>query len=658
MNHFRTDIQGLRGLAVLLVVSAHMGSVLMPGGFIGVDMFFVISGFLITSQLRSELQRTQGLDLAAFYARRLRRLLPSLLFVVLVVSAVSLPFIGTTHYLRTMTSGMAAVVWVSNILFASQELDYFAETDVSDLYLHTWSLGVEEQFYLVWPFILMLATGRAGSSPIRGARTLVAVGLASFALSVFWTESSPNLAYYLMPSRIWQFAVGAIVCMAADRQRLGRIGSELQAGFGLILIAASVTTIGPSTPYPGLAATLPTVGTALLLLAGAQRPGFINARVAGNPILTWLGDRSYVIYLWHWPILVMGDQLGFAKDASTTTAIAGIILLLAVVTHRTIELPFWKGRYRVAQPRRILLISCLAIAAAALVQFELEQSFGHSASAQSAYSELSIRRDGPAFYAHDCDDWTRSDVPNPCMFGNRDASDTVVLLGDSIGLQWFSAITSLFDPSTTRMVVFNKSSCSFADAPIWYERIKSRYLVCERWREGVFEEILTMRPRIIFAGDETLNFRTTEHGWLSDLELVSAYRRSLLKLSASADRVVVIPGTPRLDADGPACLTRWERLPKLRQQQSSARSYCGSWIGLPKAQQQTNKLIQAVAGIANVTVLDLNDLVCPDGFCSALSANGVVVYRDKSHLTDTYVQSISKEIAHRWSSLLTNPHAR
>ncbi len=368
---FRPDLEGLRGVAILLVILCHARVPGAEAGFIGVDIFFVLSGFLITGLLVGEHGRTGRIGLRAFYARRARRILPAAVVVLastlfaaqFLLSPLDLPRIGD--------DAIAAGLSVANIRFALSATDYFAPSDASPL-LHFWSLAVEEQFYLLWPVLLVLAL-RVGRGRLTTIGLPTAVLIGSFALCVWLTGASGPWAYFSLPTRAWQLAAGGLLAISASRS--GPIPSAVTAALGWVgigLIAAGVVLIQPATAYPGSAALLPTLGAlALIATGGASRsPGRIL--LARTP-LRWLGRISYSLYLWHWPMLVLGPvALGLAMtEGSTSTddlvARAALILLavgFAACTWRFVEEPFRRGR---RGDRRRAPAFALAGAAAAIL---------------------------------------------------------------------------------------------------------------------------------------------------------------------------------------------------------------------------------------------------------------------------------------------------
>ena len=332
---FRRDIQGLRAVAVALVVLAHAGAAGFAGGFVGVDVFFVLSGYLITGLLVGERLATGHIRYFEFLARRLRRLLPAMLIMLLTVLVVASVFLTAFEMRMQARSFPFAAAWISNFFFAFAQRDYFQALRDDDLFLHTWSLGVEEQFYLLWPWLVLALTGTriaADSLSDTGKFMLKAMGVigaVSLIACVLMSSMNSTLAFYMMPARIWQFALGGMVFvglhLAVDEHTERAERWALPAGLtGLLLVIASAALLGDDISYPGWYALAPSLGAALLIAAGTVARGNAVSTLLGRRPLVWVGDRSYSIYLWHWPILVLANALGL------TRSVTGVVLAIAV----------------------------------------------------------------------------------------------------------------------------------------------------------------------------------------------------------------------------------------------------------------------------------------------------------------------------------------
>jgi peptidoglycan/LPS O-acetylase OafA/YrhL len=349
---YRPDIEGLRGIAVLLVVIFHAGPFGVTGGFIGVDVFFVISGFLITGLLLRERERAGRIDVGAFYARRFRRLLPAATIVIIATLIGSLFAVAPLDLPRVAVDGASAALWVSNIRFATQG-GYFAVPGEPSPFLHFWSLSVEEQFYLFWPVLLLLVT-RLPRPRLWAGVVLAVITAASFAASAWMTEAAPDWAFYLLPTRAWELALGGLVAVALPWLVRGGRAFGLLAWAGLAGVLWAGLTYTGDLPWPGTAAALPVLATVALVLGGHLRWG--PAALLGVAPLRFTGRISYALYLWHWPLLVLPAwALGEELSVPLRLVLVGVAFAVAAASTIAIEEPIREGLgWMSGQTRRTL----------------------------------------------------------------------------------------------------------------------------------------------------------------------------------------------------------------------------------------------------------------------------------------------------------------
>ncbi len=647
----RPDLQGVRALAVVAVMLAHAGFEFVSGGFVGVDMFFVLSGYLITARLCQDLETPGQWSLQAFYARRMQRLLPALLLVIVVTLVFAPLLLGQSQALAQLGSTELALTYTSNLYFAFREVDYFDELAELDLFLHTWSLGVEEQFYLFWPLVLLFLfrtgatkgpSGTPGNAWQRLGKGLFAMLLFGLGFSLYLTSQSTYQGFYLMPSRIWQFALGGCVFLLSCRRPSSMpflcISARVSVALGwagLALLIGSVLLLHSRLVYPGLWALLPSLGTALVIWGGSSHP----LALLSHPVFVWVGDRSYSLYLWHWPALIFLKSSGREDDLMLVFAVLLLVIALAALSYKYVELPFWKGRWRSRDAKRTLCFTLLVMLLTLCGAGYYRSAF-LTVDAQASPSHA-WRHDLPQIYAQGCDQRHHSDAVMPCMAGPDDASHRVLIMGDSIALQWYSMVPEIFAAPQWKTLVLTKSSCPMIDKDMFYKKIGKTFEVCSRWRNRILADFERFRADVVIIGSASYDDDPYETDW------VDGSARVLEKVAAAAKVVLLVPGTPSLTFDGPGCLEK-----SLETHGAIMRSDCVSKDRMGYVNRISDYLRQAASRFANVHLLDLNSLVCPGADCYAYSEDGQVVFRDSQHLTDTFVRSRTTAIAEKIKSLL------
>jgi peptidoglycan/LPS O-acetylase OafA/YrhL len=682
---FRPDIEGLRAVAVLLVLAYHARVPGLTGGYTGVDVFFVVSGFLITGLIVRELESTGTVALGAFYARRARRLLPAALLVILVTVLASAVLLPPLRMPDVAADGAATAVYLGNIRFAAQATDYLQADLVPSPLLHFWSLGVEEQFYLFWPALLFFAAGRR-MHPRRIAATVVVVAGASFALALAWTSSDAPLAFFLLPARAWELAVGAAVALATVR--LARMPASMSSAavlVGLALIGIGALTFDLATPFPGNAALLPVGGAALVIAGGLRRPlGALSATLAVPP-MQWIGGISYSLYLWHWPLLILPAA---AIDAPlpwpVRLALVGLTFVLAAASKRWVEDPIRHGRVGRFRPARALslaggaslIVAVLAlgtgrlvgppIAAARTTPVELHlpttaptsaatvrpgPGTGMPSSAPPSAEPTrpptpagpvpgdlvpplaAVRGDIPVVYADGCHAEARETVPPACVYGDRASKTTVFLLGDSHAAQWFPTFDRLAAQHDWRLVSLTKSACPTADLPVYHTTLKREYTECAAWRAAVIGRIQRERPALVVISNSrgaqilldgvTVRSTDREDLWAAGLN------RMIESLAGAARKVVVIGDTPNPKGDPPVCLS--DHL-----DDALACATKGS-SAIDDERIATEHDVSLATG---ATFIEPSGWLCPTEPCPAIIGD-VLVYRDAHHMTTPFAAALA-----------------
>ncbi|PWJ94687.1 peptidoglycan/LPS O-acetylase OafA/YrhL [Mesorhizobium loti] len=661
---FRPDIQGLRALAVGGVVAYHFGLTALPGGFAGVDIFFVISGWLITTHLMQEITETGRLDLWRFYARRARRLLPAALFVILVTLAAGYFILAPQEQALYSRGAMFASAYAINLWLLRWSFDYFAADATSNPFIHFWSLSVEEQFYLAWPALLLLA---AWLRP--GRRTVVAVigvaGLASFAACLWLTTVAPAWAFYFSPLRAWEFAAGGLATLvpAAFQQHRAWLRPAL-GWLGLALIAAAYLCLSEDLPFPGWYALLPVAGTVLVLLSGAGaeqtngrtgRPALGPAAALSLPPLQWIGTLSYSLYLWHWPVIVYAGML--APDLSVPQRLGcGVLALaLSVLTYHLIENPARRGAWLTAGARAfpsaiagakplptfpaIALIPALALTGAGVA---VAYANAHLAQRNIGPEQRGIEQaaEKPSI-ARAVDKSCLLDfhtvTPKPCVFGAADAAHTVVLFGDSHADHWSTPLIEAAKRNDTKVVTYLKSSCRASRLSTFNTVLKRDYTECDAWREQAIADIIRAKPRLVVISEFSIGNLTRDMptaGRRAETARWQAGLRSTLQaFSRAGVETAVIRDTPINDSFADSCVARalwWREAPS---------PHCDT----PRTDAANDSTAAAeravVASVPDTRYVDLTNHFCGPTACHVV-IGGKLAFRDRHHLATAFAETL------------------
>ena len=441
-EHFRPDVEGLRAVAVLLVLLYHAGVPGFGGGYVGVDVFFVVSGFLITALLLRELDASGSISFSRFYARRVRRLLAASVLTLVATLGAALVLLPATRIPEVAIDVGAAAAYVSNLRFAIAANDYFQAGGAPSAVLHFWSLSVEEQFYFFWPAVLLILW-RLSARLHVGRRGLV-VGMvllsaASLVGCVWLTGQNQAWAFYLLPTRAWELGTGALLAISASRLQLR--GRRTAAIFGLVGLAAimlAALAFSDQTSFPGFAAVLPVAGTALVIVGGFH-PSALPTRLLSLPPATFLGRISYSTYLWHYPMLFFAAvAYGAPLPLSLSVLVALGSIPLAAITQRLVERPFRAGRFIGVRPRvnlgqalaSTLVVVMLAGGATLYAKSKVDATLGDLI---PPLGDLQDARPTRGFCPDDVGDMAA------CVYGDPSSKATIVLFGDSHALHWFPA---------------------------------------------------------------------------------------------------------------------------------------------------------------------------------------------------------------------------
>ena len=671
-SDFRPDIEGLRAIAILSVVVFHVGGI--SGGFVGVDVFFVISGFLITRLLWSELAETGRISLARFYAARARRLVPAAATVLVFTAVAATALLPPLQARSVLDDALASALYVGNYRLAITGTDYLGHAAPSP-FQHYWSLGVEEQFYLLWPALLLgiawlsgrrFRRGRLTTVPFFAVLTIVAAG--SVTLSVVLTHSSPPWAFFSLPTRAWELAAGALVALSATAWRRLPAGWAAVTGFsGLALIGWAAVNLDDQTPYPGTAALIPVLGTALLIGAGCATPVGGAGRLLSVPAMRAVGRLSYSWYLWHWPALLfapllVGHPIGWVGRVGAVS----VAFALAVLTLRYVERPVLHStRLRLSAGRSLAVgsaITAAAVAAAVLLPVVVPTPVGHGTPAAAAVVRpgdsladliASVRKavrvaadqaavptdlspalvdaadDKPPAFLDGCvRSWQEIGVPE-CVSGDHNGKTTVALVGDSHAAMWQPALEPIAQQRHWRLVTLAKVTCPLPDLPITSPYLGRTYTECEQWRAQVVKRLVAERPKLVVVDMSRRygpDFGFTSYGrdWLRSLgALVTEIR------AATAARILVLGPVPNPQTDVPVCLSG-----HLDDAMACApnRSAGLNADGIAAEMQATSA--------AGGQYADLSELFCTTTVCPVI-VGGELVFRDDNHVTVAYARRLA-----------------
>ncbi|HJQ42434.1 MAG TPA: acyltransferase family protein [Jatrophihabitantaceae bacterium] len=678
---FRPDIEGLRAMAVLLVVFDHLLG-WPSGGFVGVDVFFVISGFLITGLLLSERERTGRISFRAFYARRARRILPASIVVLVVTVLAARAVQLTSEAQRTAVDAIWAAAFGANIHFAKISTDYFASGQAHSPVQHYWSLAVEEQYYLVWPLLIVcvvvlaaLFGARRWTRPVLAAVLAVGV-LASFAYSVRYTHSDPAAAYFATTARAWELGVGALVAIAVPVLR--RLPARIRAVgsiAGLGGIAWSAVTIDSATPFPGPGAAGPVLATAVVLGAGVGGVAW-TALPMTNPASRYVGRVSYSLYLWHWPVLILLPELMSKDGVAFDVAAAATMAALTIVSFHYIEEPMrrlrWSNiRRRLAPPPRpvqlprfavarpgLAAVACAALAVGgwmarppvqlASITPEVHVSTAGAVRPQPALahaiSEALNAREWPRLVpsldealgdrASEWNECSKVDPADPdkCRFApDGGGARTAVVLGDSVAVSWLPGLRKALVPNGYAVHGMTLMQCGAADVPIREANrgadenfVKS----CNRHRHDALQAIADHQPDlVILSSTENSLVRlvsgNTQAG--AEREWREGMVRTLraVRTAAPAARIVVLSPPPE-GANVNQCATR------AAGPQACIAAIRSEWVRQSRAEQFAVHSVQAA-------YVDVHLLVCTAaGLCPPF-IDGRIVRCDTIHLTKAFI---------------------
>ena len=655
----RRDIQGIRALAVLLVLAYHAEIPGFSGGYIGVDIFFVISGFLITNLLVREFDLNGKISLTDFYARRVRRLLPASLVAVVGTLVMSRIWLEPLRLGDLTQDARAAALFITNLLFASRESDYLQSALPPSPLQHYWSLGVEEQFYIFFPLIVMLLL------KIQRNKVMLKLGLAlitaiSLVLCVALTSKMPSATFYLLPFRAWELGAGALLTLVYTQvQRINSVLRESLGWLAVVLILVANFLYDSRTVFPGYAAILPVVAT-LMIIASDDNSRFGPSRVFEIRILQWVGSRSYSLYLWHWPILIVAK----AANKTDLSAIQVALCLLATfifaeLSFQFVEQPIHRVPNFLRSAKRTLSFGVVLIViglAASLITAPTSAKESKAAQSQSPESSNSVTAttifqysdeqlkdflnraneiaslppdleqtlveldaDEPEIYKIGCHDHDL-DAPPQCIFGNPNSATSIALFGDSHAAQWFEPLRRIAEQRGFKLQTFTRSGCT----PLGLDN--GVFEKCKVWQQNALQLISDKKFSLViisgFTNPEDLADESPD-GLLNNLSDLHA------AITANGQEVLYLADTPVPQQHVPICLSG----------NANSVQNC-TFLREVAFNPQTYEVLKGVWSSETSRFVDLTDWFCTAQICPVVIGK-MVVYRDISHISSAYALALT-----------------
>jgi peptidoglycan/LPS O-acetylase OafA/YrhL len=674
---FRADIEGLRGVAVLLVLFFHAG-LGFSGGYVGVDIFFVISGYLITGMLLREIEETGRVSLKNFYARRARRLLPAASLVLVLTLVASIFILPPLLIPGVGTDIAAAALYVSNLAFAHRAVDYFAIGSAPSPILHFWSLSVEEQFYMFWPALLLLVT-RKTMKPRRNVGIAITfIAVSSFLFALWLLPRSQPWAFFSLPTRAWELALGGLLAVSARRlARIPKVIAALLGWVGLGAVIFSGIFSRNSAAFPGIPALLPTLGAALIILSGMNPLIQGPIKVLGQRITLFFGRISYSLYLWHWPLLVLplAGTVGKLSVALRIGLVAASIVL-ATATHYLIENPFRRGKFIGVLPRRNLLTAgamAILIAASSIGADHIATASLHNNKnpivnnlAQRTAIALPVdpsnqntvrpktvdeaipynlspdlanaSTDRAQSYIDRCH--TEMNEPpstNPCIYGDPNGKTTIVLFGDSHALSWFPAVDALAQTHGWKLLSLTMSACSPSDIPAWNPNTNQVMQNCALWRQDALSRMAKAHPALVLVtgtrGFETID--STGHvlaGTARDNAWTTGMKATINRIKGFTKNIILLADTPLSAVNPPVCLSA----------HPTSVLACSTAVDIAISQPWL-ALEKSVSSQQKIGFIDGERWICPTSPCPVLY-NNFLIYQDGGHLTATFATTLASPL--------------
>ena len=642
---FRPDIEGLRAIGILLVAGYHANIPGFNGGYIGVDVFFVLSGYLITWLLVQEADKSGTINLIQFYSRRARRLLPAMFLMLAITIPIGAALYAPFEQRVFANSSITTAAYISNLYFAREATDYLGADSETNPYLHTWSLSVEEQFYFFWPIFIMFALGtfkwQKHKNPCyRLLYWMGAVAGISLLASMVLTKTNQPLAFFLSPVRAWEFAVGALAVLLPQKKKGMKplFQSNIMSWIGLAGILSAAMTFDKSTVFPGYSACLPVLATALILRAGAVDINNNVTQILKIKPLQEIGRLSYSWYLWHWPVLIFAASIKAEMTLLEKLGCLLLSLIIAEASYRYVENPLRHNKLLIRKNANSLimaaLITCVSIGIS--YSWRLYTKSWEQLPEQLIFTEA--KNDLPMIYTSGCFGKYPDTSVNmeACSGGTSSASKTMILLGDSHAANWYPALEQMAFNEDWRLLTLAKSACPPISEPIIDKNLGREYTECSEWLDSALKTIKNIQPDLVITTASSGYELISEDKWEKGFDPV------LQTLSENSNNVLFIKDTPHLKFRSLDYLARKEWTSKL----FTLDSY-DAIIKDGKSEQVYDVQKQLIEKYENINYVDMNDLIFSKKpiLIDDLYRDKMFVFWDSSHITATFMKSIGSKVA-------------
>ncbi len=634
---YRPEIDGLRAIAVSAVLCFHAGWIYPSTGFVGVDVFFVISGFLISRIIIEEI-KSGDFTFQAFYERRARRLAPAFFFVVLVTLLAGFFVFPPSDYKYLAESSIAATFFISNVYFWL-DIDYFSTTAELKPLLHTWSLSIEEQFYFVFPVCLIILH----YFKLNILWFCASITTLSLALAIVATPHSPSAAFYLFPTRMWELGLGA-VCAALSHNSMRWLTryKEMLSVLGILMIVVPMFLYDDTTRSPVPLLLVPTLGTALVLLFGR---GTAVAVLLSLPAFVGIGQISYSLYLWHQPVFSFARMLSVGElPFITTLALIGLSGLLAYFTWRFVESPF-RGKQPVLLPRSkgfFMVLGGGVGAVTVLSAFVMTtEGFKHRFDPE-VLQKVEMAADLTQIKACTANLQAQSAVS--CSIGSvASGSPVLVVFGDSHASQWLHALDIVGKNKGWRIELFAKTACPSVSVNFVAPELKRLYHECGQWRASAITQIAALNPFAVVLANSSIGYlRHLGTTNISPDEWRDGAAKTVEQLQPHTKKIAVLVDNPQFRSFDPRlCVTRALLMGTLDLNRCT----------LPRQIALDQSASDEEASIDGTHIIDISDEFCDEAQCY-LYHNGHIVMRDSNHVSRPYSESLADKLEHSLSVII------